>query len=85
MQRGIVFTIEAAYVILIVFSAIIVLIGSMHTATAPNYDTIQAMKVAHDMGENRTADAPSGFSTTKSDCSHASATLSYYNTEVCMR
>ena len=83
MQRGIVFTIEAAYVILIVFSAIIVLIGSMHTATAPNYDTIQAMKVAHDMGENRTADAPDGYA--HSGCSHASATLSYYNTEVCMR
>ncbi len=83
MHKGIVFTIGAAYVILIVFSAIIVLIGSMHAATAPNYDTIQAMKVAHDMGENRTDAAPAGYAL--SSCSHAYASLSYYNMEVCMR
>jgi len=83
VQRGIVFTIEAAYVILIVFSAIFVLVGSMHTATVPNYDTIQTVKVAHDMGENRTTSPPSGYAL--SGCSHAYANLSYYNVEVCMR
>jgi len=85
VQRGVVFTIEAAYVILIVFSALIVLVGSMHTTTVPNYDTVQTMKVAHDMGENRTANPPPGFSTTEADCSHAYASLSYYNIEVCMK
>ena len=78
------FTIEAAYVILIVFSAIIVLASTMHASTSPSYDAIQAMKVAHDMGENRTGSPPSGFATAGT-CTHAYASLSYYNVGVCMK
>lgn len=55
------FTIEAVYVILIVFSALIVLIASLQTVDVPNYDVVQAMKVSHDAGENMTTEGPPGF------------------------
>ncbi|MCK4328073.1 MAG: hypothetical protein KAW41_06450 [Candidatus Diapherotrites archaeon] len=66
------------------FAAVIILLGSLPSASIPNYDEVQAMKAAHDAGQEATG-LPDGYTT---DCAgEAIAKLEYYNAtrEVCMK
>lgn len=96
-MKGIAFTVEAVYVIVIVFTALVVMVTSLQQIDLPNYDSIQAMKVSHDMGEDRTNSAPNAYGVQAFsadptvgpyDCTgKASARIGYYNNtqEVCMK
>ena len=84
MQRGIIFIVEAIYILAIVFATLFLFVSSLETIDPPNYDIIQTMKVAHDYGENHSIEVvfPAGY--LKGPCpDQTSANLSYYNVEVC--
>jgi len=78
------FTAEAAYVIVIVFAAVLIFLASLPQATVPNYDVPQTMKVAHDMGEARTTSPPTGYAVTGCD-NKTTVNLTYYDVGVCMK
>jgi len=85
VQKGIIFSAEAIYIIVVVFAAILVFLAALPNTGTPDYDTVQTMKVMHDLGEAGTANPPPGYNTTH--CSGKSvARLPYYNESlgVCM-
>ena len=61
MKKGVVFSIEAGYAVIVAILVLIALLTFMKTVNQPNYDLISSMKVAHDMGEEGTIIAPEGF------------------------
>ena len=84
MQRGIIFTVEAIYILAIVFFALFVFVTSLQVIDPPNYDIIQTMAVAHDFGKNVTNELPTGYF--EGPCpDKTSVNISYYNVEVCFQ
>lgn len=79
MRKGIVFSVEAVYVVLAVFVVIIALFSFLRHIENPNYDVISSMKIAHDMGEDNTSKPPTGFNF--SDCSYIAVNITYYEYE----
>ena len=70
--------------VVVVFAAVIVLFGSLPSVSIPNYDAVQTMKVAHDVGQEM-GELPDGYTT---DCTGETISkLEYYNEtrEVCMK
>lgn len=65
--RGVVFTIDAIYVLGIAFVVMAALYAFMSAAHAPDYGFTDSMKVIHDMGEDNTDQPPTGFNTTCDD------------------
>lgn len=79
------FTVEALYIFVIVFSVLLIFISSLQLIDVPSYDLVQTLKVAHDVGENNTSSAPPGYLIDSCD-NKTTAVLSYYSsTEVCMK
>ncbi|MFC2174678.1 hypothetical protein ACFLQ2_02300 [archaeon] len=70
---------------MVVFAALIVFFASLPSVNVPSYDSVQAMKVIHDMGEEQTIKPPPGYNTTGCE-GKTTAMLDYYNEtlEVCM-
>jgi len=80
MRKGAIFTIEASYSLLAVFVAIVALFSFMQLVEQPNYDLINELKVAHDMGEANVSAAPDGFAFGPACASADSfATLQHYD------
>jgi len=87
MQKGVMFTAEAVYVLVIVFAALIVFLASIKMVEAPNYDALQAMAAMHDAGYAQ-ASPPSDYDYKASGtCTTNAAQLKYYNSsgEVCLK
>ena len=85
MQKGIIFTVEAIYIVAIVFVAVILLMSSLQAIESPNYDIIQTMKVAHDYGENKSAELPDGYMNESCLPNQTTVNISYYDVEVCFQ
>ncbi|MCD6522728.1 MAG: hypothetical protein J7K68_03185 [Candidatus Diapherotrites archaeon] len=57
MKKGVIFTIDAAYALTAVFIVVVVFLSFITFVEQPNYDLIQEIKIAHDMGEENTSNA----------------------------
>ena len=87
MQKGIMFTVEAVYVLVVVFAALVVFLASIKMVEAPNYDALQATAAMHDAGYAQ-ASPPSDYDYNASGtCTTNAAALAYYNStgEVCLK
>ena len=90
MQKGVMFTAEAVFVLAIVFAALMVFIASIKMVEAPNYDAIQAMAAMHDAGYAQAAPPSTDYIYENPDdglCKTNAAMLQYYNAsgEVCLK
>ena len=75
MKKGMIYTFETAYVIIVLFLTLFGVILFLHSSQVqPNYDLITTAKVAHDMEEDDTQMPPYGYSTS---CSNANTVITY--------
>lgn len=77
-MKGIVFTIESAYFLILAFVATAAFLSFMTLVDQPDYDVYAALRVAHDMGEENSSNVPQGFNFSV-NCTYGSyAVLDYY-------
>lgn len=62
-MRGVVFTIDAVYALIIAMAAVGAIAVFLSAAKAPDYGFVDSMKAVHDMGEDDTALPPPDYST----------------------